>query len=78
LYSPDPAVWSAGGKHDTNDPPISSGIFTLNPDGTMFVLPVLSPNGGPIAQPSDLPEPTSMLAFAAGIGAMLSRARRRS
>jgi hypothetical protein len=53
IYSPEPAFWSASkGGANVGDPPISSAIFQLNPDGTTFVLPQLGPNGGPIQIPS--------------------------
>jgi len=57
LYSPDPAFWSASAK-SAADPPVSSAIFTLNPDGSILVLPVLGANGGPVQRPQDVvPEP---------------------
>ena len=61
IYSPEPAFWSAsvGGKN-IGDPPISSGIFTLNPDGSTTVVPVFGPNGAPAQQPQDVPEPGSL------------------
>ena len=61
IYSPEPAFWSAsvGGKR-AGDPPISSGIFTLNPDGSTTVVPVFGPNGAPAQQPQDVPEPGSL------------------
>ncbi len=65
LYSPEPAFWSASVK-SANDPPISSGIFTLNPNGTTTVVPVFGPAGGPVQRPQDaVPEPgLAALAFA--------------
>lgn len=72
IYSPDPAFWSAS-KGGTPDPPISSGIFQLNPDGTTLVLPVFGPNGDPVLQ-ANVPEPATMwLMVAAGLGAVLVR-----
>src|SRR5207248_2942755 len=34
LYDPDPAFWSGSGKPGGTDPPFTSGIFSLNPDGS--------------------------------------------
>ncbi len=74
LYSPNPAFWSAsaGGQGGVGvalaDPPISSGIFMLNPDGSVTIQPVLGPNGGPVLQPQDVvPEPATLTL--AGLGA---------
>lgn len=69
IYSPEPAFWSAS-TSGTGFPtgPISSANFTLNPDGTTTVVPILGPNGAPIIQP--LPEPATILLALAGIGAM--------
>ena len=77
LYDPAPAFWSASGKSGTIDPPISSEIFNLQPDGTTIAFPVLGPNGDPVSQPSDLPEPASAMLLAAGLGTTLLRRRRR-
>jgi hypothetical protein len=64
LYSPEPAFWSAstfpGGPAVTPDPPISSAIFNLNPDGTTTVVPVLGPNGEPVLQALPVPEPPTL------------------
>jgi hypothetical protein len=51
---------SAGGAAD---PPISSAIFTLNPDGTTTVTPALGANGDPVLQRQDVsvPEPSSLV-----------------
>jgi hypothetical protein len=70
IYDPSPAFWSAstgggGPAAGPADPPISSAIFTLNPDGTTTVNPVLGLNGDPILQPA-IPEPSSFVL--AGIG----------
>jgi hypothetical protein len=73
IYSPDPAFWSASESSGVTpsgltDPPISSGIFSLNPNGTTTVTPVLGPNGAPIQQGTvTLPEPGTFLAFASGL-----------
>jgi hypothetical protein len=52
IYDPAPAFWSATCTNCSNvitgvqgDPPISSGIFQLNPDGTTTVTPVFAPMG---------------------------------
>ncbi len=82
LYDPSPAFWSASADPKTGpDPPISSGIFTLNPDGTTTVVPVLGPDGGPIKQPqpfaSTVPEPASVVSLGLGLGVLaLARWRR--
>ncbi|HMB95751.1 MAG TPA: PEP-CTERM sorting domain-containing protein [Tepidisphaeraceae bacterium] len=75
LYSPEPAFWSASGKGTQGDPPISSAIFTLSDDGTIGLLPQLGPNGGPVAQPSDVPEPGIALLLGTGLMAMVLRRR---
>jgi hypothetical protein len=66
LYDPDPAFWSGSGIDPEGlDPPISSAIFTLNPDGTTTLDPVFALNGGPAQQPQDVvPEPSSIILFA--------------
>lgn len=81
LYSPAPAFWSAsaaadqvgvpvgGGIGGIIDPPISSGIFSLSPDGTTTVIPALGADGGPALQPQDVvPEPSSWVLL--GLGAV--------
>jgi hypothetical protein len=74
LYSPDPSFWSASQGSNGIDPPISSAIFTLNPDGTTTVNPIFGPNGGPILQPLSTPEPSSLVMVAAGaLGLLLYR-----
>jgi hypothetical protein len=60
LYDPSPAFWSAGvlslpGASPTHDPPITSAIFTVNPDLTTIVTPVLGVNGGPVQQIVETP-----------------------
>ena len=72
IYSPEPAFWSASvGRKNAGDPPISSAIFTLNPDGSTTVVPVFGPNGAPAQQPQDVPEPGSLwLVLAAAILAL--------
>ena len=78
IYDPSPAFWSAstGGVVSAGaatDPPISSGIFTLNPDGTTLVSPILV-HGDPILQPQSTPEPSSLVLAAVGLlGLVISR-----
>ena len=69
LYDPSPAFWSASADIPGKDPPITSGIFTLNPDGSTTVDPVFGPLGGPVKRPQDaVPEPGSIaLLMSAGI-----------
>jgi hypothetical protein len=80
FYSPDPAFWSASvGAKGVNDPPISSGIFQINPGGSVIVAPALGPGGGPALQPQDVqaPEPSTFMLAAAGlVGLMFWRRRR--
>lgn len=75
LYSPAPAFWSAS-TSGTGFPtgPISSANFTLKPDGTITVVPILGPNGGPITQP--VPEPGILALVFAGVGALSLTTRR--
>jgi hypothetical protein len=62
IYDPTPAFWSAStGGGGTNDPPIASAIFALNPDGTTTVNPIFAANGDPILQPQSVPEPASLV-----------------
>lgn len=78
LYDPSPAFWSAS-KSGNPDPPISSAIFQLNPDGSTIVTPVLGPAGGPVPRPQDaVPEP-SLAGWLLGggiIGSLLALRRR--
>ena len=69
LYSPEPAFWSAS-TSGTGFPtgPISSANFTLNPDGTTTVVPILGPNGDPIIQL--VPEPGILVLVLTGVGAL--------
>ena len=83
FYDPSPAFWSASVSQTGGvavDPPISSGIFQLNPDGTTIVTPVFGANGGPALQPQDVvvPEPSSvaLVGVCATILAVASRRRR--
>jgi len=68
IYDPSPAFWSASVKPGGGaDPPLSSGVFTLHPDGTTTVVPVLSPDGSPVMQGSVLPEPAPLVLFLSGL-----------
>lgn len=80
LYSPEPAFWSAGAFTSGGvDPPISSGIFTLNADGSTTVNPALGPNGAPVLQPQDaVPEPSSVVLLSLGALVLLARGWQRS
>ncbi|SPE40875.1 exported hypothetical protein [Candidatus Sulfopaludibacter sp. SbA3] len=91
LYSPDPAFWGASETSGASgpsgptggcsagcvDPPISSGIFQLNPDGTTTVTPVLDSFGQPEQQGSAVPEPGTLLPFASGVFGLLGVRRLR-
>ena len=73
LYDPAPAFWSASAKIGI-DPPLSSGMFSLNPDGSTNVTSVFGPNGGPISQPIQplaVPEPSTLLLAGLGLLACL-------
>jgi hypothetical protein len=81
IYDPAPAFWSAtctncsGGiaLSAAADPPISSAIFTLNPDGTVSVSPVFGTSGGPIQQPNETPEPASLWLIAPALALLFRR-----
>jgi hypothetical protein len=63
LYDPnDPAFWSGSGDPGGGDPPFTSGVFKLNPNGTTSVTPAFGPNGDPLLQPLAVaaPEPASL------------------
>jgi hypothetical protein len=79
LYDPSPAFWSAS-KSGNPDPPISSAIFQLNPDGSTDVTPLFGPNGGPVARPQDVvPEPSAAgLLLGIGVAGSLLACRKRS
>ena len=77
VYDPAPAFWSASGKSGTTDPPISSEIFNLQPDGTILASSVVNGAGDPVAQPSDVPEPATAGLFAIGASVLTMRRRRR-
>ena len=67
LYDPAPAFWSASAKIGI-DPPLSSGTFSLNPNGSTNVNPVFGPNGGPISQPlATVPEPSTLMLVGLGL-----------
>jgi hypothetical protein len=85
LYGSDAAFLSVSAFSDiAQDPPISSGIFTLNPDGTTTILPALGPDGGPVQQPQDVvttaavPEPHSVVLLGLGaVGLVFGRRKQR-
>ena len=69
VYSPAPAFWAADLQNNAGDPPISSAIFQINPDGSTIIRPSVGP----------VPEPGSM-ALLASLGlscsVLLKRQRR--
>ena len=68
IYDPAPAFWSASAKPTgVVDPPISSGIFSLNRDGSTSVTPVLDASGAPVMQGSVVPEPATLAMCLAGL-----------
>jgi PEP-CTERM motif len=81
FYDPAPAFWSASAGGTVGgasvDPPISSAIFTLNPNGSTTINPVLGPLGAPILQPQDAltPEPSSLVLLGLGGIVLFARAR---
>jgi hypothetical protein len=70
VYSPAPAFWNASAENDAGDPPISSAIFNINPDGSTLVCP--SPGPCPVSVPA--PSPLWLLGL--GLAAMGWRRRR--
>jgi hypothetical protein len=75
LYDPSPAFWGASADPKFGpDPPISSAIFELSPDGGASVFPVLGPNGGPIKQPAAaVPEPPTVLLLGSCVALLWKR-----
>jgi len=58
------AVWTGGAA----GPPISSALFTLDPDGTMTVTPAFGGNGDPVLQPQNVvPEPSGLVLAGSGL-----------
>ena len=76
LYSPEPAFWSASTSGSGGFPtgPISSANFTLNPDGTTTLVPIVGAGGGPVIQQVLEPE-TLALVLMAGLGMLGVMAR---
>jgi hypothetical protein len=79
IYSPDPAFWSASSFKEGLDPPISSAIFQLEPNGGVTIVPALGPGGAPVIQHQQVvaavPEPSSF-AIVAGMGLVFVATRR--
>ncbi len=72
-YSPDPSFWGAAAKNDAVDPPISSAIFTINPDGSTTL------DSSNVQQANVIPEPVTAGLSMLGLGAVVlaSAVRRR-
>jgi len=78
FYSPDPAFWGASAKNNALDPPISSAIFELNPDGSIDLTPVLNASGAPVMQGSvTTPEPGGWALILTGLGVVFGLRRLR-
>jgi len=70
LLDPASSFWSVSNKgFGVGDPPISSAIFQLNPNGTTTVNPVFGADGGPVLQPQDVVVPAPAAVWG-GVGLM--------
>jgi hypothetical protein len=83
IYSPDPNFWSGSAGGDGVDPPFSSEIFVLNPDGSVqSTTPALGPNRAPVLQSQQVvPEPSGLVIIGtcfAGMACGVSYGRRNS
>jgi hypothetical protein len=65
-YSPEPAFWGAAAQKNDGDPPISSAIFQIDPNGSTLITPFST---------ILLPEPASLGLLAMG-GLLMARRRR--
>jgi hypothetical protein len=60
------------------DPPTSSIIFTLEPDGSLTILPALGSGGEPVQQSQQVaPEPSSIVLLIVGTLGIAGFTRRR-
>ena len=65
VYSPAPTFWNASGINNFVDPPISSAMFTIQPDGSTIV--------DVSAVPLAVPEPSVFALFGLGLAALCIR-----
>ncbi len=65
-YSPDPAFWQASAVDNAGDPPITSALFSINPNGSISI--------NADAQPT--PEPSSVALLVVGVAGLGLAARR--
>ena len=66
-YSPDPAFWSSNITDNSGDPPASGGMFTINGDGSTFIVPHFVP----------APEPSTFVLAGLGTVGLWAVARKR-
>jgi hypothetical protein len=72
VYSPDPAFWNAAATKDVGDPPIASALFQILPNGSTVACPVPLSALCPVAAPSAVPLPSSLLLMLIGGLALVS------
>lgn len=70
VYSPAPAFWNASAVNNFVDPPISSALFTIQPDGSTTI------DVSAVAQAQDVPEPSVLYLVGTGLAVLSIRRRR--